>query len=104
MQEGSGDLKRHIGLVWQGCDATAKAALDNKGAIFKGLAGVMAVLKDTLREVRHTSTVAQHLCLLVLSLFFLLLYASASCKLASDMAGMKRSASIKLVVACASLP
>lgn len=28
-----------------------KAALDNKGAIFKALAGVMAVLKDTLREV-----------------------------------------------------
>jgi hypothetical protein len=44
-------LKRAIGNVWGGCDAVAKAALDNKGALFKALAGVMAVLKDTLREV-----------------------------------------------------
>jgi hypothetical protein len=54
LQEEGRDLKRAIGLVWQGCDAAAKAGLDNKGALFKGLAGVMAVLKDTLREVGNT--------------------------------------------------
>ncbi|GBF99347.1 hypothetical protein Rsub_11759 [Raphidocelis subcapitata] len=49
---GSGeDLKRRVGLVWQGCDAVAKAGLENRGALFKGLAKVMAVLKDTLREM-----------------------------------------------------
>ncbi|KIZ07355.1 hypothetical protein MNEG_0604 [Monoraphidium neglectum] len=51
--EGGGDLKRAIGNVWGGCDAVAKAALDNKGALFKALAGVMAVLKDTLREMQE---------------------------------------------------
>ena len=50
-KEAGGDLKRTIGHVWAGCDTVGKAALDNKGAIFKALAGVMAVLKDTLREV-----------------------------------------------------
>jgi hypothetical protein len=49
-QESGDDLKRAIGLVWQGCDAVPRAGLDNKAALFKGLAGVMAVLKDTLRE------------------------------------------------------
>jgi len=52
-QEIGGDLKRPIGIVWQGCDAVAKAGLDNKAALFKGLAGVMAVLKDTLREMEE---------------------------------------------------
>ena len=50
-QEGGGDLKRAVGNVWAACDAFAKAGLDNKAALFKGMAGVMAVLKDTLREV-----------------------------------------------------
>ncbi|KAI8463453.1 MAG: hypothetical protein J3K34DRAFT_147108 [Monoraphidium minutum] len=49
--EAGGDLKRAVGRVWAGCDAAAKAGLDNRGALFKGLAGVMAVLKDTLREM-----------------------------------------------------
>ena len=46
-----GDVKRAVGRVWAGCDAAAKAPADNRAALFRGLAGVMAVLKDTLREM-----------------------------------------------------
>lgn len=49
--EAGRDVKRAVGHVWSGCDAAAKAPADNRGAVFKGLAGVMAVLKDTLREM-----------------------------------------------------
>jgi hypothetical protein len=39
-------------VVWDGIAAVSKAPLDNKSCLFKNLAGVMAVLKDTTREVR----------------------------------------------------
>lgn len=39
-------------MVWDGTAAVSKAPLDNKSCLFKNLAGVMAVLKDTSREVR----------------------------------------------------
>jgi hypothetical protein len=38
-------------VVWDGIAAVSKAPLDNKSCLFKGLAGVMAVMKDTTREV-----------------------------------------------------
>jgi hypothetical protein len=38
-------------VVWDGIAAVSKAPLDNKTCLFKGLAGVMAVMKDTTREV-----------------------------------------------------
>eukprot|EP00877_Chromochloris_zofingiensis_P013987 jgi/Chrzof1/8842/Cz03g26080.t1 len=46
------DIKHQIGLVWQGCDAVRKMAVDNKGAVFKQLAGVYQVVKDTMREMK----------------------------------------------------
>jgi hypothetical protein len=38
-------------VVWDGIAAVSKSPLDNKSCLFKGLAGVMAVMKDTAREV-----------------------------------------------------
>jgi hypothetical protein len=38
-------------VVWDGIAAVSKSPLDNKSCLFKGLAGVMAVMKDTTREV-----------------------------------------------------
>lgn len=48
-------LRHDAGLVWQGCDAVRKMAVDNKGAVFKQLAGVYQVVKDTMREVSMTA-------------------------------------------------
>lgn len=43
----------HAGKVWDACDAVKKQPLDNKAALFRQLAAVVRVAKDTLREVRH---------------------------------------------------
>jgi hypothetical protein len=51
-QGSGGDLKAHVALVWDALAAVGKAPVDNKGCLFAGLAKVMAVVKDTQREVR----------------------------------------------------
>ncbi|WIA20080.1 hypothetical protein OEZ85_005940 [Tetradesmus obliquus] len=51
--ESSKDLKPHVAMVWDGTAAVSKAPLDNKSCLFKNLAGVMAVLKDTAREMEE---------------------------------------------------
>jgi len=40
------------GLVWERVSAVSKASVDNKACLFAALAKVMAVMQDTLREVR----------------------------------------------------
>ena len=45
------DMRRQVALVWEGCDNLSKWPVDNKSCLFRGLAQVLAVVKDTLREV-----------------------------------------------------
>lgn len=45
------------GLVWERVASVSKAATDNKACLFAALAKVMAVMKDTLREVSAASGV-----------------------------------------------
>uniref|UniRef100_A0A383W7V5 Cytochrome c domain-containing protein n=1 Tax=Tetradesmus obliquus TaxID=3088 RepID=A0A383W7V5_TETOB len=51
--ESGKDLKPHVAMVWDGIAAVSKAPLHNKSCLFKNLAGVMAVLKDTAREMEE---------------------------------------------------
>ncbi|KAF6258238.1 Grap2 and cyclin-D-interacting-domain-containing protein [Scenedesmus sp. NREL 46B-D3] len=54
------DLKPQVAVVWDGVAAVPKAPLDNKSCLFKALAGVMAVMKDTTREVGMPSRYASN--------------------------------------------
>eukprot|EP00878_Enallax_costatus_P013356 GHUV01013963.1.p1 GENE.GHUV01013963.1~~GHUV01013963.1.p1 ORF type:complete len:406 (+),score=169.41 GHUV01013963.1:309-1526(+) len=47
------DLKPYVGLIWDGVSAVPKSSFDNKTCMFKGLAGVMVVIKDTSRELEE---------------------------------------------------
>lgn len=48
-------VKPAVGDVWDQCESIKKTPMDNKTALFKKIAAVTRVLKDTLREVRDHS-------------------------------------------------